>query len=194
MEKSAQEIIELLIAKYPRRLSELYRSHGVYNKLPDVQTTMDMVVVYGDPFLMKLYDLYHQQTSSFLGLFGSAPGLGLKKKEKSVQDAQPIVAEERKDSVAKVTNTPAAEKKEKGKGWDKFKNLISDAISLGGSVKTGVEKNKEEKVREKQKEEDEKNEELILGMSKNVFYGFVVVIIIIIIIAVVNALNTEKGG
>ena len=169
MEK-ARETIAILIARNKRGIIDLLRDYGVYNSDPDVQTIMDMYIVYGEPFLMRVYDLHHHQQNSFLGF-------GKKKVAQSQTEA------EKKAGVDPV-------KKEKGKGWEKFKDVVGAATGLLSAASSLKNAKGGDTPKDDEKGDDDKK---ILGMSEPLFYGLVVVVVLVIVIAVVNAMP-KKGA
>lgn len=167
MEKSAPEIIAALIKENPQAVSQLYRDHGVMYKVPDVQTTLDLIAVYGEPFLMQLYNLH---SDSFLGI-------GL-----LVNNVQARRAE-------KASETPA-DKKEKGAGWAKFKNVFSNSVS---SVKNLIQPgaNNNPATPEVPSSAGTPADKKIMGLSLPLFIGLCVVVLIIII-ALIAKLSSSK--
>lgn len=66
--KGAHELIKNIIDKHPDSVLELYKEYKIWKK-PDVETTLDLIVVHGEPFLKKLYDiqqLEERYMSSFI--------------------------------------------------------------------------------------------------------------------------------
>ncbi len=115
LNNSALHLIKKIVDNHPQALIAIYNQYGI-RKMPSVETTVDGYHVYGEPFLMKVYDIYHQQ-SQFLGnLFKPS-------------------AEKRGEARAAGVNE---NQREKGKGWDKFKDAFKKGVGILGGVNAGA--------------------------------------------------------
>jgi hypothetical protein len=120
------DLIEKIIAQSPVAVSQIYNKYGIYAK-PSVQTTLDAIDTFGDPFLMELFNLHYAE-QSFLGIH-----LG-KKKETAA-------------TVEGKAQQTQADQKEKSTLWDKFKGVftkgtkaVSDANNVLNQVQTDANK------------------------------------------------------
>ena len=165
-----EQLITELIQNNPTGVIGLYNKYG-QRRMPTVQTTVDLYHVYGEPFLMDLFNLIHQRESFLGGLFG--------KKEK-IELPQ---GSDHENLHAGGGVIP--EKYNKGKKWEKFKALFSKGAAALAGINTGTQ-TLNEKLNDAPTPPggNDKTEDggTILGMSKTTFYILVFSVVALIII------------
>lgn len=189
------QVVEKLLERSPMAIAQLYQKHGI-DEQPNVQTTLDCVDAFGDPFLMELFELYYAE-SQFLGIHSG------KKKPKA--GAAPAEAKQE-------------EKKEKSNLWDKFKGIFTkgkkvagEASDTAGQVQDTAESVKDTahhtqevftdkptsakpttKAEKDKEEEKKKKDEEIMGLSPAMFYGSLITLFLFVCLILFLYFNNNK--
>ncbi len=153
--------IDDFLKKYPLEMMNLYQKYGVH-KTPDVDTTLDLIRVMGEPFLMDMFNMYHRE-ESFLGAVLAGNAL----RKKSQQD----------------------ESKEKGQLWDKFKNGFRDVLGLAKETREVIGGNRagsDAPTTQPDNGSSGSGDGKIAGMSKPLFFGLVAAVVIVVVVVIIN--------
>lgn len=171
--------IEFIIRNNYDAVVSLYREYGI-NKQPNVQNTLDAYVVYGEPFLMRLFEIASDEQEHFLGKIGEKIKGGIAKRKDKKAAEKPLTEEEEQ-----------AKKAAKGKKWENFKNGFNQVTGLvagsglpgilGGLIgEGGSGGGNGGSTDPKPPAPDEKK---IMGMSQPLFIGLCVVVLLVGILA-----------
>lgn len=147
--------------KYPMEMMGLYQKYGVH-KQPDLETTLDIIRVMGEPFLMDMFNIYHRQ-ESFLG----AVLAGAAARKKSQQE----------------------EGKEKGQLWNKFKTGFRDVLGLAKETKEtlgGMRTDSGTQTTTPDGGSSGSGDGKIAGMSKGLFFGLVAAVVVVVVVVIIN--------
>lgn len=152
-------IINQLHREHPVQMAKLYVKYGIPKARLNVQTTKDLMTVYGDDFMYDIHKATGFEGTSFLGKL-------FKKKDKEGVSA---------------AGESSASGEEKGKFMDKLRNFGKKAFGAYSAIQSQGG-NLPAEAQQYPKPKDEK----ILGMSKPLFYAVVAVGLILIVYVLTN--------
>jgi hypothetical protein len=186
-----EKTIDRIIDHHPQEVRKLLQEHGIKAN-PTARIVMDAAILFGDPFLIKIYEL-HDNEDSFLG--------GIFKKGKQAAAARAAGGGAAAGARAATSGDVKQDKKDKGKRWENFKAGFSKATGL---VKSGTDtvnnaKNSVNELKDSlglskgtdsgsnnERSEDEDKDDTILGMGKGLFFTLLAVVVVIILALVIK--------